>query len=219
MGLSQFNPLPQALQMIAVGKDLEAGEILFTQFEPSESLFCLQSGQIQLAYYTEYGQQINQYSVKPGEIFAETALLSEYYRCSAIATKPSRVLVLPKHAYRGKLRQNLYLNDHLIDHLIRRLHNCELLLALRSIRSAPERLLCYLQLSVKADRRTIVLESPLKEVAFALGLTPESLSRALKKLDETGRISRRKKQITLHQEFWKLDPNQGQISPDPLRLP
>lgn len=190
-------------------KDLVVGQILFAQHEPTEAVFILQSGQIRLVNYTEDGQQINHYSIRVGESFAEVALFHEHYVCTAIASAPSRVVILPKQPYLIALKQHPDLAVTFMAQIAQRLHESKILLELRSIRSAPKRVLHYLQLNVQSGSMTVTFDRPLKEIADDLGLTPEALSRALKQLHKEGVIHRRKRNVTLRKEFFKLDSNHG----------
>lgn len=207
-----FNQLPSELQAAVAVKDLDTGEILFTQRESVEAAFFLESGQIHLVHYTEDGELIHHYTVRPGESFAEVALFKEHYLCTAIAHAPSRVLLLPKPLYVSALRTSPELANAFMEQLAERLHETKLLLQLRSIRSAQKRVLHYLQLNVQADGMTVLIERPLKEIADDLGLTPEALSRALNQLHQQQIINRRKRKVTLCKESSELDSNQGEMN-------
>lgn len=218
MILLQLNQLPAELQAIVSSKNLAAGQILFAQHELAEAVFIVESGYIGLVSYTLEGKQINHYSVRAGESFAEVALFNERYVCTAIAYAPSRVWVLPKQPFLLALKQHPDLSAAFMEQLARRLHENKILLELRSIRSARRRVLHYLQLKVQPDGVTIHLDRSLKNIADDLGLTPEALSRALKQLQQEGEITRGKRKITLCKEFPKPNFNQGDLNAKPLRF-
>jgi len=218
MNLSQLNQLPVTLQAMISCKNLAAGQILFTQSEPAAAIFILKSGQMQLVNYTEDGQQINHYSIRAGESFAEVVLFCGHYLCTAIANESSQVLVLPKEPFLMALKQDSNLATAYIEQLVQRLHENKILLELRSIRSAQKRVLHYLQLNVQADGITIHLDRPLKEIAENLGLTPEAVSRSLKQLDQEGKINRSKRKVVLRKKIAKLDSNHGDSNSSPINL-
>ena len=201
MKLSQLNQLPAELRAMLSFKDLAVGQTLFAQREPAAAVFILESGYIQLLNYTEDGQQINHYSVRTGESFAEVALFYDHYICTAIAHAPSRVLVLPKQPFLNALKTDPELAVTFMEQLVQRLHASKILLELRSIRSAQKRVLHYLQLNVQADGITVNFDRSLKAIAADLGLTPEALSRALKQLHKEEKINRRKRKVILRKEF------------------
>jgi CRP/FNR family transcriptional regulator, dissimilatory nitrate respiration regulator len=197
MNVAQLNQLPVAIQSMVSMRNLAAGQILFAQHEPAEAFFILESGHIQLLNYTEDGVQINHYGVRPGESFAEVALFYEHYLCTAIANTSSRVLMVPKQPYRQALKSHPDLAEAFMARLAQRLHESKLLLELRGIRPAEKRVLHYLQLHLPEDSLTVDLNLPFKALASDLGLSPEALSRALKKLHEEGIINRMKRRVTL----------------------
>jgi CRP/FNR family transcriptional regulator, dissimilatory nitrate respiration regulator len=199
MNLTQLDQLPAQLQAMISRRDLAVGQVLFAKNEPAEAVFVLESGHIQLLNYTEEGQKIHHYSVRAGESFAEMALFCEQYVCTAIAHAPSRVLVLPKQLYLMALRTEPNLAETFMGRLAQRLHEAKILLELRSIRSARQRILHYLRLHVQSDGITVNFDCPLKEIADDLGLTPEALSRTLAQLHKDGLINRIKRRITLGQ--------------------
>ena len=216
MKLSQLNQLPAELQALLSFKDLLVGQTLFAQHEPAEAIFMLAAGSIKLLNYTDDGQQINHYSVRVGDSFAEVALFYEEYACNAIAQAPSRVAILPKQPFLNALKSDPALAVAFMQQLVQRLHEIKILLGLRSIRSAQKRVLHYLQLNVQSDGITVDLGQPLKALADDLGLTPEALSRALKQLAKEGKINRRKRKVTLRKEFAKLDSSHGSSEALPL---
>ena len=197
MNFARFDLLPAELRAAAYYRDLKDGEILFTQHDRAEAIFMLEVGGILLLNYIEDGGQVNHYTVKAGELFAELILFKDVYLCTAIATATSRVLVLPKQPFLRAIAQSPELTQTLMAHLAQRLHESKILLELRGIRSARKRVLHYLRLLIQADEKTIVLDRPLKDIAADLGLTPEALSRALTQLQNGGEITRQQRKITV----------------------
>ena len=76
-----------------------------------------------------------------------------------------------------------------------RLQQVKILLELRSIRSARDRTLQYLLLSMQPEQQSINLDQPWCGIAEELALTPEAISRALSQLEEEGIIARQRRQI------------------------
>ena len=91
---------------------------------------------------------------------------------------------------------NIYMNQ-----LTYRYHTVKILLELRSIRSARERLLQYLIRGAQPNNRTIVLQHSLKDLAMELGLSAEALYRTLSILQTEGLISRKQRSITLNEDL------------------
>ncbi|RAM49405.1 MAG: Crp/Fnr family transcriptional regulator [Hapalosiphonaceae cyanobacterium JJU2] len=195
MSSFKIDQLPTSLQTAITYKDLAHGEVLFYQNEPSQGIFAIDSGRIKLIHYTDVGKTVNHYSVRPGEYFAEVALFNETYVCTAVAELPSRIICFPKEVFLNTLEQDFNLSKTFTEQLARRLHYTKLLLELRGMRSARERVLHYLRVITPANEKILVLEHPLKEIANDIGITPEALSRTLTQLQSDGVITRIKRKI------------------------
>jgi len=181
------------LQALIEYRKLERGQTLFYQGDLAQAAFWLETGQLRLLHYTSDGQAINYNRIRAGESFAEIALFINVYDCTAIAEAPSRVALLPKQVILTALRECPDLAERMMKQLAWRLHQAKILLEIRSIRSARDRVLHYLKLS--ADQQSVRFEQPMKTIAEDLALTPEALSRALAQLEEEGVITRQKRVV------------------------
>lgn len=197
MDFSNINQLPINLQRVVIQQHLSHGQVLFHRNEKSHKIYIVQSGQIRLLHYTTSGQSISHYVVGVGEICAEVVLFLEDYACSAIAEEATQVLAFPKQEFLTALQQDSNFAVAFIKQLSNRLHTTKVMVELRSIRSAQERVLHYLRLLVPPERNTVVLEQPLKDMAADLSMSPEVLSRTLSHLANQGAIARQKRTITL----------------------
>jgi CRP/FNR family transcriptional regulator, dissimilatory nitrate respiration regulator len=201
MNFLKIDELPDHIQiaMAIAYENLTAGQLLFHQGDRTRAIFVVISGQISLMHYTDAGRSIKHYEVRTGESFAEAALFNEVYDCSAIADVPSRIATFPKQAFLSTLRQYPELSEGLIAQLAQRFHQAKVLLTLRSIRSARDRVLHYLEIEAHPKGKTVNLDKSLKDIAEEIGLSQESLSRVLTQLQKDGVISRKKRQIVLLQ--------------------
>jgi CRP-like cAMP-binding protein len=189
----QLSQLPPNLKAAITHRDLSLGEFLFKQGERCETIFALESGKIRLQHFTETGQQISCYAVHPGEYFAEATLFSHTnhtYLYTAVAEQQSRVIVLPKTAFLQALQEDAGLAFSFITQVCHHLQTATILMELRGMYSARERVMSYLEHFLIPPNDTIYLDQPLKDVASDLNLTPEALSRTLKQFQEEGIITR-----------------------------
>lgn len=196
MNFSETDQLPAELQAAVTLRHLSNEQTLFHHNEASQAVYAVKSGQIRLMHYTHSGQSISHYAVGTGEICAEVTLFLDAHTCSAIAEGPTEVLAFPKQAFLTALQDSEFAIAFTAQ-VCRRLHTTKVILALRSIRSARERVLHYLRLTIPTEENSIVLDQPLKNIAFDLGLSPEVLSRTLAQLVKEGVITRHKRKITL----------------------
>jgi CRP/FNR family transcriptional regulator, dissimilatory nitrate respiration regulator len=200
----QLAQLPADLKSAITYRDLQAGEFLFQQGEQCRAIFALESGLIRLQHFTEAGQQISHYAVHPGEYFAEPILFTDAYLWTAVAEQPSRVAIIPKTAFLAALHHNTELALSFIAQLCRYLHRTTILLELRGMNSARDRVMNYFKHLVTTPEQIVYLDRPLKEVACDLNLTPEALSRTLKQLQTEGLILRSRHKIQILQPIKPL---------------
>ncbi|MEB3216231.1 MAG: Crp/Fnr family transcriptional regulator [Nostocales cyanobacterium 94392] len=195
--MSKFDPkdLPVNLLATVTYHNLADDEILFNRNEVADAVFIVDHGRIKLIHYLDDGTTVNHYVIKPGEYFAEVALFNETYVCSAIAKSSTRVMALPKQLFLDALNSDINLSRNFTEQLVRRLHQTKLLLELRGIRSARDRVLHYLQVMTPPNQKILDLEQPLKDIASDIGITPESLSRVLSQLQNEGILTRLKRKI------------------------
>ncbi|MEA5594624.1 Crp/Fnr family transcriptional regulator [Rivularia sp. UHCC 0363] len=191
--------LPENLIDAMTVHDLADGEILFYQNEVANAIFIVDRGCIKLIHYIDDGTTVNHYAVKPGEYFAEVALFNHIYVCSAIAKSSTRVISFPKQLFLDALKSNADLSINFTEQLARRLHQTKLLLEVRGIRSARDRVMHYLRVMTPPDQKTLDLEQPLKDIASSIGITPEALSRVLSQLQREGIMTRLKGKIIFRQ--------------------
>jgi CRP-like cAMP-binding protein len=199
MSVLTTQQLPLDLQQAMTFQTLSAGQLLIQQGEPAQFIYFVESGLIRLVSFTDE-QIITHYFVEAGESFAETALFSEAYTCTAIVEVDSRVSMISKPRFLESLSASPELTEVYIRQLTQRFLSLKTLLELRSIRSARERIMRYLMLNVQPDGVTVNLQRSLKDWASELGLSPEAVSRILNQLQDEGMITRRKRQITLHED-------------------
>lgn len=197
--MNGFKPeqLPADLHKLIEHRELANGQILFYEGDRAQTAFWLKTGQLRLLHYTPCGQAVSHCRVRAGESFAEVSLFMNVYDCTAIAETASQVDLLPKWAVLEALRQNPDLAEIVMKQLACQLHQIKVLLDLRSIRSARDRVLHFLKLSVdRSHNRSLVqLDQPMKKLAEDLALTPEALSRAFTQLEAEQIISRQKRTV------------------------
>jgi CRP/FNR family transcriptional regulator, dissimilatory nitrate respiration regulator len=190
--------LPQELQNAISFRDLAGEETLFHQGDSVSSFFIVETGRVKLIRYIGDDKAVTFQVARPGDSLAEIALFSDTYPCTAIAEVASRVIVFPKALLLPAIRRNPQLAENFIVMLVQKIQDLKIRLELRDIRSAHKRLLRYLRyLAQSEEQNTVSFDRPLKDVAADLGLTPETLSRALARLEKEGIITRTHLQIAL----------------------
>ena len=199
MDLTDTRRLPKSLQNKITVQNLVAGETLFAQEDEASNFYVVTSGRIKLLRYLDGGKTSTFEIVRASQSVAEVALFADIYPCSAIAETNSEVIAYPKDELLKVLREYPDLAEDFMSMLVKKIQSLKFRLELRDIRIAHERVLRYLRHLVNfPEETTVVLDRPLKDIASDLGFTPETLSRALIRLETDGAIDRQQKIITLH---------------------
>ena len=198
MNLTDIDRLPEFLKNKVVRQSLIAGETLFAQENEATKFYVVTQGRIRLLRYLEGGKVSIFEIVRPFQTLAEMALFAEIYPCTAIAEIDSEVIVYPKAELLEVLHTHPELAVDFISMLVEKIQSLKFRLELRDIKIAHERVLHYLRQLVNfPEETTVILDRPLKDIAEDIGFTPETLSRALIRLETDGAIARSDRTITL----------------------
>ena len=178
---------------------LGAGEAVFHSQGPALNIFGVVAGKIQLLKYFEAGQQGLQYVASSGAWFGEDVLFKSTYQSTAIAIQSSQVLAISTPVFLTLLEHDPDISRQFIIQMAVQLNTAGALMAVRGLRSAQTRVLEYLKLLTPADSSTCILDCSLKEIAAQTSLSPEAVSRSLRKLQDDGIIHRDKRKIVFLQ--------------------
>ena len=135
-------------------KSLIKEELLFQQGDVATHVYAVKEGCVKLVRYTIEGYSAIMHTAYTGESFAEAALFSEIYHCNAETVSPSTVLCYPKEQILKMLHTNPEKSKDYITLLTRQVRSLRILLELRSVRSAPQRIFQFLLLH--ADPQNLV---------------------------------------------------------------
>jgi len=176
------------LANICIMKTMSKKEILFLEGDKGYSIYILVKGNIQLHKTSSDGREIVIKVVKPGEMFAEVILIEEdRYPVSAIALTECQVFILPKHQF-SCLLQNEQFRNEFIGSLIQKLRYLADQIQYLTNHDVEERFFMFIEEQYgKKDRIKITLSK--KDVAAAIGSTPETLSRLLLRLRTESKLT------------------------------
>jgi CRP-like cAMP-binding protein len=177
----------------------DVGEMIFSEGEDARALFILVEGEVDLVKYTPDGRERFVRHVGEGETFAEAAMFAgEAYPVSAVARRSSTLIAIDK----GKFHK--FVCDHpdasiaMLGAMARLLRHWSVLLSELSLTSVESRIATWLIRKSRASKGdSFKLGIPKKELAFKLGTIPETLSRNLRKLTESGTISMDGDEVTI----------------------
>ncbi len=195
--MSTFSPDGLAARLIAAlhpsrisRRRLARGAAVFRQGDPASAVFVVETGRVRLTRMLSDGVPLIVYVAEAGHSFAEASLSAAGYHCDAVAETDSVVLALPKADLLSRLAADPAESIALALALASQVRDLRTKLELRNIRSATERVLAWLRLHSGGDPLRVPLRRSWTLIAEELGLTRETIYRALAALERQGRITR-----------------------------
>lgn len=177
-------------------------DYLFHEGETGNSMFLLADGNIQLHKNTEDGREVVIRMVKPGEVFAEVVLFEkERYPVSARAVTDATVLSFPKAGIHRLLAEEDFRNDFIAMLMAKQRYLAERIQELTT-KDVEHRFFSFLR-SQYGELETVRTPLSKKDIAAAIGTTPESLSRLILRLHEEKTIDWQGKEIRILSNPWK----------------
>jgi len=174
-------------------EQLIAGQVLYSRGDVSTRFFLILEGQVNLSLHSRDGVEKIIDIQGPGQVFAEAVAFMgrPVYQMTATAATAARVLGIPNQEYIEILLGNPRACRQVLQHLSSRLH-----LRIREIEgitleSATSRLARLLDGRLPAgatDTARIKLTETRQELASYLAMKPETLSRALRVLADSGAV-------------------------------
>jgi CRP-like cAMP-binding protein len=191
-------------EFAAIGnlKEVKKRDYLFHEGEKGGSMFLLAGGNIQLHKNTEDGREVVIRMIKPGDVFAEVVLFEkERYPVSARAVTNADVLVFPREGVHRLLAEEGFRNDFIAMLMAKQRYLAERIQELTT-QDVEHRFFTFLR-SQYGEHEIIKTPLSKKDIAAAIGTTPESLSRLIQRLHEDKIIDWRGKEIRILTDPWK----------------
>jgi CRP/FNR family transcriptional regulator len=207
--LRHFAELPDEIQQVmaasALHRHFDAGQVIYVEGEPAESIYILETGWVKATRMTREGREQAMMFMRPVEIFGDIGVLTGTpYPGTVVALDDVDAWAIPAQAVLDLISHHPAFGMAVIRHLGERvLHYISLAedLSLRSVESRlANTLMRYAQLQ---DGQWIVPRhewTTFDEMAIRLGTVRDVLSRALKTLEAQGLLRVEKQAIIL------LDP-------------
>jgi CRP/FNR family transcriptional regulator len=177
----------ERLNQVARPRSLEQDAILFLEDEPATGFFVLVAGAIQLTRCAEVpGAHPTLAVLTPVASFAEAAMFGgEAFPATATALKPSRVFHFPKGPFLAAMGEDPGLAQAIIHAQAVWLRKLTHTVQQLTGSDSADRLRNWLREQIPAGG-SLVLPVTKKVLAAQLGMTPETLSRSLRSLQDQG---------------------------------
>jgi len=191
-----------ALTEICVPKTFEKHQMLFLEGEEGTSMHVLAVGRVQLFKSSVEGRDIVIKIVGPGEVFGEVVLFEQgLYPVTAEALTEGQTLLVPRHGISYLLDEERFRDDFIGMLMKKQRYLTERILDL-TVHDVEERF-CRFLLEQGGRREEYRIDLTKKDVASAIGTTPETLSRLLLKLRTEGSVDWTGGTVHLREGFWR----------------
>jgi len=174
---------------IATMQHFQSGNLLFSDGDKCHGSFIILSGQVKVFKYTETGREQIMSLLGTGEYLAGVPAFDGHcYTVCALALEAVDILYLPREPLLELLQQDVRLAFNLLTIFSQHLRQFAQLIENLSLKEVSGRLATYLLLlSRRSDSAKVVeLEMTKGQLAAFMGTVPETLSRALQKMDREG---------------------------------
>lgn len=191
-----------ALAAISRPVEIRKGGLLFREGQPGEAVFLLVRGRVQLHKTAPNGRAVVIKVVRPGETFAEVILFEQNrYPVTAVALTDGLLLKIPRRDLHRLLGEENFRNDFISLLMRKQRYLAERIRQLRA-HDAESRLFEFLR-EQYGEVEHITIGISKKALAAAIGTTPETLSRLIRRLVAGGKLVWSGRTIELPPGFWK----------------
>lgn len=197
----------KALIDLADIRTVESKTILFHHGDPYRGFYLMVKGTVHIYRLSQEGRMLVLHVIRPGESFAEVPLFENRqdptYPATAETLEESTLLFFPAEAFLSFIDSHPRAALHMLGQMAKRLRNAVRQLDAVSLQDVQERLARHLvkQVPTVSDDPdtppTIELDVPKSVLAAELGTVPETLSRALRSLEEKNLIQSEASEIAL----------------------
>jgi CRP/FNR family cyclic AMP-dependent transcriptional regulator len=190
-GISLFSTLSESssslLASVCRFRQIEKGEIVFFQSDPSESAYIVRTGNISIILNSSDGREMVINEMHSGDLFGELGILTKKSRStSAIARTKSELLVIPRQAFLNVVEQEPQLALRMLEMTANRLQASgtrESALAFMDAQARLARLLLELEAEEKEKGYVTISQ---EELAHHTGLIRQTVAKALGKWRRAG---------------------------------
>ena len=161
--------------------------LFFSEDKSAQGIHVLLSGQVKLFKISEDGKEQTIFVFGPGEPFCLCSTFSDGKLPANLgALEDSRVLYVTPDEFELMVREDPTILLTMMRVMSRRLKEAMDMIDSLSLKQVPSRLMAYFESRQQNGR--VSLDLSYRELAKIIGITPEALSRTLRKMTDDGQI-------------------------------
>ncbi|OCC14936.1 Hcp transcriptional regulator HcpR (Crp/Fnr family) [Dissulfuribacter thermophilus] len=192
-GLSEENL--QLFLKIAAKKVFKKGEMIFSEGDAATGFYVVLNGFVRIFKVSNQGREQTLHILGPGEPFGEVAVfVGIEYPAFAAAMEKCETLFFPKDSFIAMIKEHPSIALSMLGVLSMRLRSFTRMIEDLALKEVHQRLAAYLLalsgLGDGKEAKEIRLNVSKNLLSTILGTSPETLSRAFKKMEENGLLER-----------------------------
>ena len=180
-------------------KSYPKGSVILFEDDPGDSLFVVRDGRVKVVLIGEDGREVILGVLGVGEYFGELSLIDDRPRSAhVIAMEDSNLLVLRREDFRKRVESSPSVAWSLLTELSRRLRRADDKIGGLVLLDVPGRI-ARLLLDLAEESGTNAIEKTLthQTIAQMIGASRETVSRAMKDIQDAGWITVERRRIAL----------------------
>ena len=189
------------IKQIAVDRHFTKGKLIYSEGDRSEGFYVVVAGMVKVFKVSLEGKEHIMRIVGPGESFGQVSVFAgQTFPASTQVIAKSHLLFLPRSAFVELITNNPSLALSMLASLSKRLREFTVHVERLALKEVPGRLAGYLihLIDEQQDEKDIVsLNISKVQLSSLLGTTPETLSRILSQMADSGLIEVKKRDITI----------------------
>lgn len=184
------------------------GSIVFYEGDPGDFLMVVLKGKVKVILLGEGGQEIILAMLRTRDFFGEMAILESAPRSATVMTvEPSEFLCLDQKSFTDLLQEQPSISMKILKHLSERLRQADEQIRSLAMFDIYGRIAqCLLRLGEtqgkRLDGKLVITDRPaFQELSHMIGCSRETVSRAMKVLQEDGYLTVTRKDITINRPW------------------
>ncbi|WP_319759746.1 Crp/Fnr family transcriptional regulator [Maridesulfovibrio sp.] len=178
----------EKIALHATVSEVPKKKIFFSEDNSSKGLHILLSGKVKLFKISDDGKEQTIFVFGPGEPFCLCSVFSDGVLPANIgALEDSRVLFIKPAEYEKLAQEDPTILMHMMRIMSRRLKDAMEMIDSLALKQVPSRLAAYFL--TREKNGLVEMDISYRELSKIIGITPEALSRAMKKMAAGGLIS------------------------------
>jgi CRP/FNR family transcriptional regulator len=190
----------KTLSGIASRLTFKRGDMIFQDGDRGDGIYIVETGKIKVFKLSMDGKEQILHIYGPGHTFGEVPVFQgKSFPASAMTLEPSDIVFLPRDRFVQLITTTPALSMNMMADLSRRLRAFTIQIEALSLKEVPARLAAYILTLSKEQKNSSRVQLPISKALLSnlIGTTPETISRMLKKMGDSGLIEVQTKTIDI----------------------